>query len=210
MLRKIKNVLIKIVQKSVDNPKIFGKAKEEKRQMKKTQNEMRAGITLIALIITIIVLLILAGVSISLVVGDNGALTQTQRASTRTGESAVIDDVQLAWSAVMTKYYEDATNNANLDRDTYIDEARLIAAVQKNGQGTLSNFSKNAITGVITAKYTPNGKETAYDITIDMFGKVTILGSGTGSSSSTPTTPGGSILKKPRPRLHPWNISRGN
>ena len=36
------------------------------------------GITLVALIITIIVMLILAGVSISLVVGDNGVLTQAQ------------------------------------------------------------------------------------------------------------------------------------
>ena len=34
------------------------------------------GITLIALVITIIVLLILAGVTISLVIGDNGILTQ--------------------------------------------------------------------------------------------------------------------------------------
>ncbi len=36
------------------------------------------GITLIALIITIIVLLILAGVSIAMLTGDNGILTRTK------------------------------------------------------------------------------------------------------------------------------------
>lgn len=38
------------------------------------------GITLVALIITIIVLLILAGVSISMVLGDNGLINKTQNA----------------------------------------------------------------------------------------------------------------------------------
>ena len=38
------------------------------------------GITLIALVITIIVLLILAGVSISLTLGQNGVLTQAKTA----------------------------------------------------------------------------------------------------------------------------------
>ena len=37
------------------------------------------GITLVALIITIIVLLILAGVSISMVLGDNGLINKAQK-----------------------------------------------------------------------------------------------------------------------------------
>lgn len=36
------------------------------------------GVTLIALVITIIVLLILAGVSIAMLTGDNGILTKAQ------------------------------------------------------------------------------------------------------------------------------------
>ena len=40
----------------------------------------QGGITLIALVITIIVLLILAGVSISMLTGDNGIITQAQKA----------------------------------------------------------------------------------------------------------------------------------
>ena len=51
--------------------------KMEQKEIKKRDNK---GITLIALVITIIVLLILAGVSIAMLTGENGILTQAQRA----------------------------------------------------------------------------------------------------------------------------------
>lgn len=38
------------------------------------------GITLVALVVTIVVLLILAGISISLVLGDNGLITKAHEA----------------------------------------------------------------------------------------------------------------------------------
>ena len=45
------------------------------------------GITLIALVITIIVLLILAGVSIAMLTGKNGIITQAQNAKNKTEQS---------------------------------------------------------------------------------------------------------------------------
>ncbi len=45
--------------------------------------KQQKGITLVALIITIIVLLILAGVTISLVLGDNGILNHAEDAGDR-------------------------------------------------------------------------------------------------------------------------------
>ena len=45
------------------------------------------GITLIALVITIIVLLILAGVSIAMLTGENGILTQAQKAKAETKQA---------------------------------------------------------------------------------------------------------------------------
>ena len=45
------------------------------------------GITLVALVITIIVLLILAGVTISLVVSDNGVINKAQDAKTNMGNA---------------------------------------------------------------------------------------------------------------------------
>ena len=45
------------------------------------------GITLIALVITIIILLILAGVSIAMLTGNNGILTRAQNAKNKTVEA---------------------------------------------------------------------------------------------------------------------------
>ncbi len=51
--------------------------------MKKQKNKQE-GITLIALVVTIIVLIILAGVSISMIVGENGIITQAKTAKEET------------------------------------------------------------------------------------------------------------------------------
>ena len=51
--------------------------KEEIKRKIKSKKER--GITLIALVITIIVLLILAGVSIAMLTGQNGILTQANK-----------------------------------------------------------------------------------------------------------------------------------
>ena len=59
---------------------------------KETQN----GITLIALVITIIVLLILAGVSIAMLTGQNGILTQAQNSKTVTENKSAEEKVKLS------------------------------------------------------------------------------------------------------------------
>ncbi len=46
------------------------------------------GITLVALVVTIVVLLILAGVSISLVLGNNGIITKAKSAKNLTNQKA--------------------------------------------------------------------------------------------------------------------------
>lgn len=57
------------------------------------------GITLIALVITIIVLLILAGVSIAMLTGDNGILTKANDAKEQTAKGEVADKINLAINA---------------------------------------------------------------------------------------------------------------
>lgn len=54
------------------------------------------GITLIALVITIIVLLILAGVSIATLMGEGGILSKATKAKTNTEEAQIIEEVNLA------------------------------------------------------------------------------------------------------------------
>ena len=60
------------------------------------QKEAQKGITLIALVITIIVLLILAGVSIAMLTGQKGILTQANNAKNETELASAKEKVELA------------------------------------------------------------------------------------------------------------------
>ena len=51
----------------------------------------KKGITLVALVVTIVVLLILAGVSINLVLGDNGIISKAQEGKTKSAEASEND-----------------------------------------------------------------------------------------------------------------------
>ena len=73
------------------------KSISKKQNLLKMKRNNTSGITLIALVITIIVLLILAGVSIAMLTGENGILTQAQKAKTETenaatNEAAILDE----------------------------------------------------------------------------------------------------------------------
>ena len=81
----------------------------------KTRNK---GVTLIALVVTIIVLLILAGVTIATLTGDNGILTRAQEAKNKT-EQAQKDEENVLNS------YEDKINEyAGIDWDTALANAQ--------------------------------------------------------------------------------------
>ena len=52
----------------------------------KIKNKQERGITLVALVVTIVVLLILAGISLNLVLGQNGIISRAQDARNQTTE----------------------------------------------------------------------------------------------------------------------------
>lgn len=63
------------------------------------------GITLVSLVITIIVMLILAGVSLSMVMGENSVLDQATQAVDETERGTVKDEISIGVGAVQTKYF---------------------------------------------------------------------------------------------------------
>ena len=58
------------------------------------KRKKQSGITLVALVVTIVVLLILAGVSINLVLGENGLITQAKEAREQTKSAEVNEKVK--------------------------------------------------------------------------------------------------------------------
>lgn len=71
------------------------------------------GITLIALVVTIIVLLILAAVSIAMLTGNNGILTRASESSYTNTLGAAKDEVALKATELVTEYYKQVYVNAN-------------------------------------------------------------------------------------------------
>ena len=125
---------------------------EQKRMQKNSK-----GITLIALVITIIVLLILAGVTIATLTGDNGILNQAGKAKDKTTEAEAIERVQVE---VAGSYGLDGT----IDKDQLNKNLGNIAGL-KIGE---SNFGGENIVKELPATVTLNG----YDIGIDANGGV--------------------------------------
>ena len=109
----------------------------------KEQLKTNKGITLIALVITIIVLLILAGVTIATLTGDNGILTKAQSTKIQSERASIKEQIELAVVA--------SRINDNLDEsiDTTILEAELDAI---NGLNIESKGTDDDLPWTVTAK----------------------------------------------------------
>ena len=124
-----------------------------------TKLKTSKGITLIALVITIIVLLILAGVSIAMLTGENGILTQAQNSQRETEIGEEKEQIALAYNgAIAEKQSTDVTAD-DLNRNFGYNDAKATA--------TGSN--------PITVTFTESGRK--YEI--DENGNITEAGSGT-------------------------------
>ena len=80
----------------------------------KKKNE---GITLIALVVTIIALLILAGVSVSMLTGQNGILTNAAKAKESTDSASDLEYLQLKATESLMDYYQ---GNDTVGEDEYV------------------------------------------------------------------------------------------
>lgn len=77
------------------------------------------GITLIALVVTIIVLLILAGVSIAMLTGQNGILNRASDAGESTAIANAKEKVTLAINEAITDYYKDTYTGSEATTTLY-------------------------------------------------------------------------------------------
>ncbi len=105
--------------------------------MNKEKKQKNKGITLIALVITIIVLLILAGVTIATLTGDNGILTRATEAKENTVVAQEKEQVEIAYeSATINKLGETITERElQNELDKNIPDKTIVT---ENGDGTLN------------------------------------------------------------------------
>ena len=101
------------------------------------KNLRNRGITLIALVIMIIVLLILAGVSIATLTGENGILTKANNAKTDMNRAKAEEEIKLA---VMASYNKDGKFDVDIFKEeikkinaTIVSEDENTIVVEKDG-----------------------------------------------------------------------------
>lgn len=119
--------------------------REEKMKLNlKERMKQEKGITLIALVITIIVLLILAGVTIATLTGENGILNQANKAKIKSDIAEVKEQAQLDianWTAEKLKNGEDTT----------LDDATVKSIIESaNQNNTNKYYSELTTTSIIT------------------------------------------------------------
>ena len=118
------------------------------------RNARERGITLIALVITIIVLLILAGVSISALGGENGILKNAAESREESDKSSALEEVKIEALGAFG-------NNAKVDMDI------LKTRLEENLGATVTPFGENLI-----------AKHKGYSFLIDKNGDVTFFDGG--------------------------------
>ena len=121
------------------------------------------GITLIALVITIIVLLILAGVTIATLTGDNGILTKAQEASIQT-RGAQVEEVINLWKSEIEMNENTNSNAIVKGQDELLQELLSDKQVYENeidrenktitiGNRVISYKTKSQLTDIYVALY---------------------------------------------------------
>lgn len=86
------------------------------------------GVTLISLVVTIVVMLIIAGAAISTLGGDNGIITQSQKARVTSTQADVVEKMELAFQAVNTKVMMKTTSDFSYRPEEHIED--YIADIQ--------------------------------------------------------------------------------
>ena len=119
------------------------------------------GITLIALVVTIIVLLILAGVSIAMLTGQNGILTRASESSYKSKLQDAAEIISYGASEAITNYY----NKAYVDSSAAGEASPLEAIVSAyNTTAIDSNVTKNPTTVTYSAS------TESYDVQLEFNG----------------------------------------
>lgn len=114
------------------------------KNLKKKTLKSTNGITLIALVITIIVLLILAGISISMLSGDNGILQKATDAKTQTGVAQEKETIALAYNSALAKKV--SNGNSSTITDSELDEELDSNEATASGNPIIITFTKSGNT----------------------------------------------------------------
>lgn len=156
MIKKYNNISNKTVKRKVD--------------VKYCSSE---GITLVALVVTIIVLLILAGIAINLTIGENGIIKRSEKSVEEHNKSAIQEEIQMAIFQIQLDKKNEKLDNESIIKnlanqleapieiqedlsgsykgyDYYIDENYVVHIGNKSNNKIKMSFTKKVGTSYIS------------------------------------------------------------
>ena len=80
-----------------------------------TKKEKNNGITLIALVITIVIMLLLAGVAIQMSMGENGLISKSVQAQKEQAKAELYDTAKLSYATLNAKALENGQPSPNAE-----------------------------------------------------------------------------------------------
>ena len=113
--------------------------------MEKNYAKKQKGITLVALVVTIVILLILSGISLNIVLGNNGIITKAQEAKIANNHSTVYEAMQLQYDNYYTEsttgendadFITDLKNKSILDENMDVNVKTLVGKKLSTGNGS--------------------------------------------------------------------------
>ena len=130
-------------------------------------------------------MLILAGVSISLVVGNNGVLTQASNAVVETRKAEAREDVAMAIASAETEYWKEWAKDSSIDIKQYFTKARL-----EKYAPSITDVTAQSDDGSFIVIYTKEGVKYAFYVD----GKRKVTSAGVGAANSEYITDFGKLV----------------
>ena len=127
----------------------------------------KEGITLIALVINIIIMLILAGVSIGILTGDNGLLNKATQSREATIIAQEKEQIALAWNSLILDKVT-GTIDKNIDENSFA--IKFEEELNKNGRNIAVIFDS------ANRYYKVTFGDTGHIYSVDSNGKIDLIG----------------------------------
>ena len=128
----------------------------------------QGGITLVALVVTIVVLLILAGITIALVFAQNGVVGKAQEAAADSNKGTIADNIQGYIVSQQMEAIQGKTPGTDGNITAGLKTALSAAGIsvdETTGSGTITVNADTSVTIAGTITFTLNGQ--SYDLTVD-------------------------------------------
>lgn len=123
--------------------------------MKKTKVKVieYRGITLMSLVITVIVLLILAGISIGMISGENGILNKARKSKNSIDEATALEYIKISIAASRTSENDVSEQTLKKELDKFFDDPEIISISKNDYMVKINDKVYNYSNGEVTSGY---------------------------------------------------------